>query len=78
MGGPTPTPEGESGPGGGTSILVRPPSLHTLEHHLGTIVAILSTCIGKSFFEVILVWGSEETCAAPYNGRFLYGALSRT
>ena len=50
-------PGGRPHPGRGGEALysARPPSLYILEHHLGTMVAILSTSIGECFSGVDLV-----------------------
>jgi hypothetical protein len=54
------------------------PSLYILGRALGTLVAFSGVRIGKIFLRVDFVWGSEETCAAPYNEKFGARALDRT
>jgi hypothetical protein len=65
-------------PGEESLSSVRPLLLYILGLWLGTPVPICSTSDGKIFLEVDFVWGSEETCAAPYNEIFGERALDRT
>lgn len=46
-----------------------PPSLYIQEQPLSTKVALLSTCIGKSFFGSLFVWQIEKTWKFSYNTR---------
>jgi len=67
---------GPTGPGGGlASVSLSLPSLYILGRALRTPVADSGTSIGNHLGSRLFVWGSEETCANPYNEALKNGRL---